>query len=112
MAAIERTVPIVQTVSASPSDDFNSILSEESAECRPNYALAVEDQWYEYQAGFKVQDYARVPSLQADFNVAVECMDLDLDLVQIAVKNYLPGEPILTMDTHLSTLLHDFMADP
>ena len=49
--------------------------------------------------------------MEADATVVVECMDLDSDLVQIAMKTCLPGEPTLMVDTHLGTLLQDFLED-
>ena len=36
-------------------------------------------------------------------------MDLDQDLVQIAVKTGMAGEPTVMVDTHLDELLSDFM---
>ena len=65
----------------------------------------MEEQWVVHQAEW---DTDGVPSLH---DVA-ECMDLDQDLVQmvqIAVKTCLAGEPTVMVSTHLGETLSDFM---
>ena len=91
-AAIEDAVAAIERTVVEPSENSitNYSISSvvEYTESWPNYAgwssyaFAAEEQWAPHQAK---SDSDGVPSLQG----AEECMDLDQDLVHIAVKTRL-----------------------